>query len=401
MSHKASITILLLSLLIVVSSVGCGLVKKKDSTDWQNEIRTQLPSKLSVGNMGQFYLQGAMYEFPTQLKSFLNNGWSYANPKDAEVTLLPHTWYKYKVELHQVVGTITKICYADIFNNSKEQVKLEDAMVGRIVLDRYSGNSMVSGGIVVWDTRIPTEKELFAYTDDGFAFDNVDDAGVYCNYTKSFKSKDGLKCTFTLQAKQNEENERVVSSITLDCFFTLDPIEYINITIHAVAQNDPSLILEIDEKADAQNYILSYRKQLAKSFIYYIGFDMEDLTDSQLNKVYAYMDKVYEKSAFQVNEKAVSTSSVDISVSFHAPKDFDSTIQAILQKMMSEYEGNPRKISSEPAFLDSFLDELLKTDFDYSFVYTTSFTYDGSIESMDNGISKTLISTLGIYEYEK
>ena len=89
MKKSLTRTALILTIALLLSVfTGCGLIKKKDKTPWQENVEKDMPQTLTAENAGFFYLNGETYTFPLKVSDFLSKGWSFEDSMIAPLSVL-------------------------------------------------------------------------------------------------------------------------------------------------------------------------------------------------------------------------------------------------------------------------------------------------------------------------
>ena len=389
-------TVLVVSCLLSCIS-GCGLLKKKNKTPWQDEVRDQMPDKITNENIGSFYLEGHVYSFPCQISEFLENGWDYSNASDKTATVNPHASYQYVVELKLTTGK-NRLLNIEAYNDSDESCDLKDCYTSSLKMNNYSGNIMIPGDISIQGVYFKSSDEIANYAAEDVVFT---DASSYANGKQTdFKSKDGYSCSVIMVFEKGEQDLELMR-LMYSCSFTISVTTYVDATLQAVTKNDPSIINEYDRDNSGERFLESARLYYADTFLYIIGFDFDSLTDELNEKCFQYMDMVFSKAESSVRVAQDSMDSTVMSISYTAPDDFDSIISDIIAELAESYEGDQENLQSDPVFASLFMDALIaKADeFTYTGRHFYEIYYEGDQDQLDTDIDSVILCMLGLYPY--
>lgn len=399
MRKMKTLAALFLAAMISFSAYGCGLIKKATSTTpWQDEVSTKLPDKMTEDNIGTFYLDGDMYSFPMKVQAFLNNGWTYDSDRFREDTVLSHTWYEYKVELKKD----KKLLSLEVYNTEDTISSIDKCTVGYLCINSFSGNAMFPGGFFISGTsgtEISGVDDMHAMAEEGFVFDNEDTASSeYSKYEKSFHGEEGRKCLITITVQKG-----AITGVVYDCSFTIDIGDYVHAVIFSVADKDPSYITDFNSNYDGDSFIAGYRAALAEDFVYYVGFDLTELTDEEYEMVYQYIDEVYSHAGFSISVTSTSTEDV-VHVTYFAPDNFDDMLNEVAEITIEQAGGEITEESlADPEFFDMFMTNMLAKlpEFTYSLPRIDTLTYSGAQDDdqFDSDLYDIQLRALGLYEY--
>ncbi|MBP5492291.1 MAG: hypothetical protein J6Y08_05550 [Clostridiales bacterium] len=380
-----------------LSLFGCGLIKKADKTPWQDEAKTKMADKLDEDNVGHIYLNGQEYDFPMKVSDLLDNGWEYEKDIFKDDKVPSYDWYKYQVDLKLKKATLT----LEVYNDSDEEVLVKDCLVGSLTINSFSGPCMFSGEMFIdgtSGTEIPSGDGIYAFTAEGFEFDDTNTAGNVIRLSKDFHCADGKKCTavFVLQDSK-------LHGVTYECSFTISAADYAAAAINSVIHNDPSYIYAFNAGSDAESYIATFRQYLAEDLVYYIGFDLPTLTEEQYAKLYQYLDIVFANASFTLDGQTAGAKETLI-ISYHAPDDFDTQVELALTAAAEKYDGElDANAAADPAFLDLFLDEFLAIapDFTYNMPHNTTVEYTEEKDAtFDSDLYLVVLKIIGLYDYD-
>ena len=386
-----------LTLALSLSMFGCGLIKKKDTTPWQDKIRDSVPDKMTEENIATFNLEGEEYTFPMKVSELLDNGWTYDNSQFSKDKVDSYSWYKYKVELTKDKKNLT----FEVYNTESDSVDIKDCLVGYITLDKFSGQTMFAGELYLNGNEqmsFSDGKGLYEYCEEGFTFEDEDISSAYSKMSKNFHDKDGRKCiaTFTISGG-------AFTGVTYDCSFSISNLDYSTSILDSVMKNDPTALTDLNSQTDGVGFVSQYRQWLAEDFAYYTGFNLDELTEEEYQKLYQYMDIVYGAASYTIDSQTTSEEET-ILITYFAPDDFDTRLGEMANATFEAYEGDTSgDVTVNHEFFDVFLDQLIiaaQSTYTYSTPHMVTLTYRGEEdnEDFDNGLYDILLNMLGLYE---
>ena len=377
---------------VMAVSVACGIFagcnKKDTNSNWQEEARTSVADKMDETNIGNFYLEGKMYDFPCSVQDLLDNGWKFEDQSKADEQITAYGWYPNIITLE---NDKNKEITVGVYNETGNTMSLKDCKTGELTLNKYLSAAMFSGEMEFRETVFSTKDDIYNYTADGFEFDQVDDiTATNYAFTKNFTSKDGFSCTSKINL-ESADNGLVISQVQYRCDFTVSYVEAITALLNATMKNDASLAKDVDPRINADDTVDTLRQLVAGDFIYSSGFDITDPTEDELNKVYGIMDYVYGKTSSDLTSKPNETV-----VTYTAPNNLPDVINNAVADAAVNYEGDTETAFSDPAFFDLFLDAFIVRESELTITGGPSLIV--SNDDYVNGVYDVLYGMLGFYD---
>ena len=377
---------------VMAVSVACGIFaggnKKETDSNWQEEAKTSVADKMDETNIGNFYLEGKMYDFPCTVKELLDNGWKFEDESKASEQIGAYGWYPNIITLE---NDKNKEITIGVYNESGETMSLSDCKTGELTLNKYLNAAMFSGEMEFRETVLSAKDDIYNYTAEGFEFDQVDDiTATNYAFTKNFTSKDGFSCTSKINL-EGADNGLVISQVQYRCDFTVSYVEAIIALSNATMNNDASLAKDVDPRLNADETVDTIRNLVAGDFIYSSGFSIPEPTEAELNKVYSIMDYIYGKTSCDYSAKPTETIAT-----YTAPNNLPDVINNAVADAAANYEGDTETAFSDPAFFDLFLDAFISRESELTIVGGPSLII--SNDDYVNGVYDLLYGMLGFYD---
>lgn len=300
MKSLRKVAAFLLCIAMIICTYGCAgklggeLVDKftGEDTKWIDESATKIGKEITSG---QFVLDGVVYEFPMDLKQWLDNGWHVSNNysnKD-NFTLNPGATST-EFELYNTDNNYVRV---SVLNDTNSDAKLEDCMVYSLYMSLTEVDVVFPQGIskrnkpaeIITAYGEPLSKgdssehieALYSYTDDDSRTCYVE-LGVYDNnYTiDPFTSVKYTVLTFDTvwNSLVKEEGDEKA------CEF------YVDAVLNACYKADFKDYVEscIDSQSGAEELYQSEVDYFAECLMYYVDVNTEYLTDEDI----ARFDKI-------------------------------------------------------------------------------------------------------------
>lgn len=335
------------AVMAVVMTVGLFAGCKRNTTPWQEEAKALVAEKMDDSNVGQFVIDGVKYEFPMQVKDFIDNGWKFESESTGTSIVQSYAWYPNYINLRNADNKSIEL---GVYNNTEESTTVSEATVGEVRISNLQGKTMISGGIDFYGTTFDANGNLGEHAADGFELTLDTVAGNGNVFTKEFKGSNGKNCTATFYFGDYKENI-VLKEVKYECTFEIPYADAACGMILAVANNDPSKLSELDDTIEADEFVKEVRSFLAEDFVYGLGFEFETLTDEQYEKAYKIIDGIYSQINFTVQDKGFNTL-----ITFNAPTNLDEVMSAAFDAASEEYEGDLDEAMSDPEYLTLVLD---------------------------------------------
>lgn len=335
------------AVMAVVMTVGLFAGCKRNTTPWQEEAKALVAEKMDDSNVGQFVIDGVKYEFPMQVKDFVDNGWNFEVESTGTTIVQPYAWNPSYINLRNADNKSIEI---GVYNNTDAATTILESTVGEVRISNLQGKTMISGGIDFYGTTFEANGNLGEHAAAGFELTLDTVAGNGNVFTKEFQGSNGKNCTATFYFGDYKENI-VLKEVKYECSFEIPYTDAATGMILAVTNNDPAALSALDSTIEADEFVKEVRSYLAEDLVFALGFDCENLTDEQYEKAYKILDAIYAQTKFSVQDKGYNTL-----ITFNAPTNIDEVISAAFEAASEEYEGDSDEAMSDPEYLNLVLD---------------------------------------------
>ena len=335
------------AVMAVVMTVGLFAGCKRNTTPWQEEAKALVAEKMDDSNVGQFVIDGVKYEFPMQVKDFVDNGWNFEVESTGTTIVQPYAWNPSYINLRNADNKSIEI---GVYNNTDAATTILESTVGEVRISNLQGKTMISGGIDFYGTTFEANGNLGEHAAAGFELTLDTVAGNGNVFTKEFQGSNGKNCTATFYFGDYKENI-VLKEVKYECSFEIPYTDAATGMILAVTNNDPAALSALDSTIEADEFVKEVRSYLAEDLVFALGFDCENLTDEQYEKAYKILDGIYAQTQFSVQDKGYNTL-----ITFNAPTNIDEVISAAFEAASEEYEGDSDEAMSDPEYLNLVLD---------------------------------------------
>lgn len=335
------------AVMAVVMTVGLFAGCKRNTTPWQEEAKALVAEKMDDSNVGQFVIDGVKYEFPMQVKDFVDNGWNFEVESTGTTIVQPYAWNPSYINLRNADNKSIEI---GVYNNTDAATTILESTVGEVRISNLQGKTMISGGIDFYGTTFEANGNLGEHAAAGFELTLDTVAGNGNVFTKEFQGSNGKNCTATFYFGDYKENI-VLKEVKYECSFEIPYTDAATGMILAVTNNDPAALSALDSTIEADEFVKEVRSYLAEDLVFALGFDCENLTDEQYEKAYKILDGIYAQTQFSVQDMGYNTL-----ITFNAPTNLDDVINAAFEAASEEYEGDSDEAMSDPEYLSLVLD---------------------------------------------
>ena len=400
MKKSLTRTALILTIALLLSVfTGCGLIKKKDKTPWQENVEKDMPQTLTAENAGFFYLNGETYTFPLKVSDFLSKGWSFEDSMISN-TLVPADAY-YKDYFNLTDGEKHNIKLS-AYNNGSSVDMINNCFVTSLKMDYFSGQFMSSGRMSILGTEFSTFDDFNSHTEEGLDIEILrEDADTYSHRKISFSSADGYHCSTTFYLKRTDSGAIMLSQIEYECSYRIDVGDYVSATFEAVMKNDPSIIDALSHDNSGVKYLYSERRFLAEEFLNVCGLDYNVMTEDMYDELFTYFDTIFPHCAIKLTQVERTESAVTFNISYFAPEEFDEVARGIISELIESYEGDKESIASDSQIISQFLTRLNEQagSFTYQIPKSFTFKYTGDADELDYQLNNAMLAMLGLYSY--
>ncbi len=293
---------LALSTVIAFSAVGCS--EQAEDTKWITEASSKIDKEITSG---QFILDGVVYEFPMDLKYWLDNGWHVSNNYDNvdEFKLEPGT-YSNKFELFNDNKQYVTV---SVINNNDKDCTVKECMVYSVELKLSKVDAVLPQGI----TKRSKPAEIKSAYGEPTSQDNQRDY-VYMSYT--YEADDESKCVAELEVFDNKTTLEPCSVVKY-YFMSFDVIWenlveekgveeackiYMDATMKASYHGDfkDYVGYSMDSKAGAEGLYNSEIAYYAEYLRYYTDLTEDYVTDEAKARFEGVAKKVLSKVFWEV-----------------------------------------------------------------------------------------------------
>ncbi len=359
---KKYINILFTVLVLATWISGCALSDKANN-DWTVSANNLLDAAITEENLNEFYLNGVIYSFPCEVKTFLDNGWYIANISPDEILDAGSYSDNDKIALRNQNNNqiIIYVC-----NWSDKPVSVKDASVYGLLLDSSSGNVMTSGGFTIGDTKLTGDSIISSFVNGGLEPSVSGNEFLLYGSTEDYM----IKTSFGFVPNSTEY---CLNSIEYSYYmynFTQDVENIIN----AFAFNDPSLLIrQWFNDSSPEEFVASYRGNngyLTWAVSTAMGFKFDEFTQEQTAMIDEIISAAYKTCS--LNFTALNNNSCEISGS---SCNIDEIVYWALQRLINDYPDlDISNFSYSDDCFEKMCDEMLVIYSDGT-VSPTDFTY--------------------------
>lgn len=301
-----------LSIIMAVMVVGCS--ESVEDTKWIDEASKKIDKEITSG---QFVLDGVVYEFPMDLKYWLDNGWHISNNYDNvdKFTLEPDC-YSTEFELFNDNKQYVKVT---VINNSDVDAKVKDCTVYSIRMDLSKVDVVFPQGI--------TKRSKPAEIKSAYGEPNSEEKeSNYITSTYSYTTPEDWKCIVEIESiddktTQNPCKEVLYYVMSFDMVWDelVDEkgIEeackvYFDATMNASFIGDYTDYVDmyVDSKAGAEKLYNSEILYYSEFLRYYVDIDEDNIDDEIKARFDEVAKKVLSKVMWNV-ESVVKKNSLD------------------------------------------------------------------------------------------
>ena len=293
---------LALSTVIAFSAVGCS--EPAEDTKWISEASSKVSKEITSG---QFVIDGVVYEFPMDLKYWLDNGWHVSNNYNNvdKFKLEPGT-YSNEFELFNDNKQYVTV---SVINDNDKDCTVKECKVYSVEIKLSNVDTVLPQGI----TKRSKPAEIKSAYGEPTSQDNQRDY-VYMSYT--YEADDESKCVAELEVFDNKTTLEPCSVVKY-YFMSFDEIWdnlveekgieeackiYMNATMKASYQGDFKDYVDfcIVNKSDAEKLYQSEISYFAEFLRYYTDLTEDYVSDDTKARFEAVAKKVLSKVFWEV-----------------------------------------------------------------------------------------------------